>query len=96
MSENYIEVLDPRGVPVSDTNELAERPASLQEATLGILSNSKPNGDRLLMALQQELGQRIHFTDVVYRSKGASSIPAPEEVMQELEQCDVVVNAVGD
>jgi hypothetical protein len=95
MSHEYIEVLDPRGVPLSNTTELAERPASLQEIRLGILSNSKPNGDLLLRTMQHDLEQRFHFTEIIYRNKGASS-PAPPEVMGDLVQCDVVMNAIGD
>jgi hypothetical protein len=95
MSPQYIEVLDPRGVPVSSEHELAERPPSLNEVRLGILSNSKPNGDLLLRALQHELEQRFHFTEVLYRNKATSS-PAPAEVVADLTQCDVVLNAVGD
>lgn len=95
MSQQYIEVLDPRGVPVSTENELAERPPSLNEVRLGILSNSKPNGDLLLRTLQHELQQRFHFTEVLYRSKETST-PAPVDVMDDLAQCDVILNAVGD
>lgn len=95
MSQGYIEVLDPRGVPLSSENGLAERPVSLNEVRLGILSNSKPNGDLLLRTIQQELEQRFHFTEIVYRNKDTSS-PAPPDVMEDLAQCDVVMNAIGD
>jgi len=95
MSQESIEVLDPRGVPIRSDHELAERPTSLNEVRLGILSNSKPNGDLLLRSVQHELAQRFHFSEVVYRNKGVSS-PAPAEVMEDLAQCDVVLNAIGD
>ncbi len=95
MSQMYMEVLDPRGVPVSDENELAERPTSMNEIRLGILSNSKPNGDILLKTIQTALEERFHFTEVVYRNKNTSS-PAPADVMADLAQCDVVVNSIGD
>jgi hypothetical protein len=95
MSQGVMEVLDPRGVPLSSDNELAERPPSLNEVRLGILSNSKPNGDLLLRTIQDDLEQRFHFTEIIYRNKGVS-IPAPAEVLEELAQCDVVLNALGD
>jgi hypothetical protein len=95
MSQRYIAVLDPRGVPLNDAHELAERPASLNQGRLGILSNSKPNGDLLLQTLQHGLEQRFHVREVIYRNKDTSS-PAPPEVMADLAQCDVVVNAIGD
>jgi hypothetical protein len=95
MTPGLIEVLDPRGIPLSSDNELAERPASLNEIRLGILSNSKPNGDLLLQTIQHDLEQRFHFTEIVYRNKGVST-PAPADVMADLAQCDVVLNALGD
>lgn len=95
MSDLYVDVLDPRGVPLGGDHDLAPRPSSLNEVILGILSNSKPNGDLLLGTIQHHLTQRFHFTDVIYRNKAVSS-PAPAEVMDTLAQCDVVVNAMGD
>lgn len=95
MTQMMMEVLDPRGVPVNDENELAERPLSMNEVRLGILSNSKPNGDLLLRTVQQALEERYHFTEVIYRNKNTSS-PAPIDVINDLAQCDVVVNAIGD
>jgi hypothetical protein len=95
MTLDVIEVLDPRGVPLSSETELAERPSSLNEVRLGILSNSKPNGDLLLRTIQHDLEQRFHFTEVIYRNKGIST-PAPPDVMEDLAQCDVVLNAIGD
>lgn len=96
MSDTFMDVLDPRGIPVNDTNELAQRPASLQEVRLGVLSNGKPNSVRLLDTIQHELEQRVHFTEVVSRNKRIASIPAPEPIMDDLVQCDVVINAIGD
>lgn len=95
MTERYINVLDPRGVPQQGTYDLARRPTSLQGANLGILSNSKPNGDLLLQAIQSELAERFHFSEVIYRHKGISS-PSSDDVMADLEKCHVVLNAVGD
>ena len=96
MSDDFWELLDPRGVPVNDKKELAERPLSLQEVRLGMLSNGKPNGELLLQTVRAELEQRLHFTEVNYQNKRTSSIPAPEAILEELVQCDVVINAVGD
>ena len=96
MSDTLMDVLDPRGIPVNDQNELAQRPTSLQEVRLGVLSNGKPNSVRLLETIQNELEQRVHFTEVVARNKRISSIPAPEPIMADLAGCDVVLNAIGD
>ena len=95
MNEQYIDVLDPRGVPQQGTYDLARRPTSLQGVTLGILSNSKPNGDMLLQAIQGELTEQFRFNEVIYRHKGISS-PASGDVMADLEKCHIVLNAVGD
>ncbi len=95
MTERYIDVLDPRGIPQQGAYDLARRPTSLQGATLGILSNSKPNGDLLLQAIQSELAERFHFSEVIYRHKGISS-PSSGDVIADLEKCHIVLNAVGD
>ena len=95
MNERYMELLDPRGVPQQGTYNLARRPTTLQGATFGILSNSKPNGDLLLQAIGSQLAERFEFEEVVYRHKGISS-PSTGEVMADLAQCDIVLNAVGD
>ena len=95
MTERYIDVLDPRGVPQQGTYNLAQRPATLRGVTFGILSNSKPNGDLLLQAIGRELAERFDFEEVIYRHKGISS-PSTADVMVDLAQCDIVLNAVGD
>ena len=95
MNEQYIDVLDPRGVPQQGAYDLARRPTSLHGVTLGILSNSKPNGDLLLQAIQGELAEQFHFNEVIYRHKGISS-PSSDDVMADLEKCHIVLNAVGD
>ena len=95
MTERYIDVLDPRGVPQQGTYNLAQRPTTLQGLTFGILSNSKPNGDLLLQAIGSELAERYDFEEVIYRHKGISS-PSTDDVMADLAQCDVVLNAIGD
>lgn len=95
MTERYIDVLDPRGVPQQGTYNLAQRPTTLKGVTFGILSNSKPNGDLLLQAIGSELAERFDFEEVVYRHKGISS-PSTKDVMDDLTQCDIVLNAVGD
>lgn len=95
MTHQYIEVLDPRGVPQQGTYNLAQRPTTLRGATFGILSNSKPNGDLLLQAIGSQLAERFDFEEVIYRHKGISS-PSTNEVMADLAQCDIVLNAVGD
>jgi hypothetical protein len=95
MTERYIDLLDPRGVPQQGTYNLAQRPTTLQGVTFGILSNSKPNGDLLLQAIGKELAERFDFEEVIYRHKGISS-PSTGDVMADLAQCDIVLNAVGD
>ena len=95
MTERYIDVLDPRGVPQQGTYNLAQRPSTLHGVTFGILSNSKPHGDLLLQAIGSELADRFDFNEVIYRHKGISS-PSTDDVMADLAQCDIVLNAIGD
>ena len=75
MTERYIDLLDPRGVPQQGTYNLAQRPTTLRGATFGILSNSKPNGDLLLQAIGRELAERFDFEEVIYRHKESARPP---------------------
>ena len=76
---------------------LAARPASLQGLRLGLLDNSKPNADRLLEGVREELEGQLEPSAVVRRRKPGAGVPGPEALLEELgAQCDAVIVAVGD
>ena len=74
---------------------LASRPVSLEGKVIGFLNNSKNQVDIFLDEVARLMQQQgIAFKAIHYRKLHASH-PAP--FMDELaDQCDVVVNGIGD
>jgi hypothetical protein len=91
-------LLNPEGRSEERPAELAPRRLStLDGATLGLLGNSKLNADAVLGAIGELLRDRYEVETVIARSKPNFSLPAPQEVFDELTaKCDVVLAGVGD
>jgi hypothetical protein len=67
-----------------------------QGDTVGLLWNSKPNGDVLLAAVRElldDLNQGLRFVEV---SKNSSARPMDESTREALAECHAVINAIGD
>jgi hypothetical protein len=92
-----IRFLDPtQGPEVLPAARAARRPLG-RPAVLGLLSNTKPNADRLLRLVAEELARRLSVGRVVEVVKESSSVNARDELLDRLaEECDWVVTAVGD
>jgi hypothetical protein len=52
--------------------------------SLGFLWNSKPNGDLLFERLEKLLREKYEISDVIYKRKPTASLPATDEVLDEL------------
>jgi hypothetical protein len=92
-----LKILDPtvRAEPTEVT--IAKRERALDGKVLGLLDNTKVNGDRLLMLVREELGTRYDLREVVVmRKAGASTTAAPSMLDALASRCDVVVTAIGD
>ncbi len=90
-------VLDPTVAPLPADGVIADRPASLDGATVGLLANGKLNSEEMLTALHDVLADRFEFGEVVERNKLNASRPCPEEIIDELvDLCDVVITSSGD
>ena len=64
---------------------------------LGVLDNSKGNADHLLNLIVEGLKKELEVESVVFKRKPASSAPATEQVLNELEkEADLVVSAMAD
>ena len=50
----------------------------------------------LLLKIGERLGERYALRDVVYLTKPIFSRPAPDEQIEQLKRCDVVVTALAD
>jgi len=92
-----IKILDPTVKPEPTQSSLAKRESGLDGKVLGLLDNSKVNGDRLLDLVRQELAVRYDLREVVVMTKGGASIVADDAMLDALaSRCDVVVTAIGD
>jgi hypothetical protein len=92
-----IKILDPTVPPARAESSLAKRLSGLDGKVLGLLDNSKVNGDRLLQLVREELGTRYELRDVVRMTKRGASVVADDATLEALaSRCDVVVTAIGD
>jgi hypothetical protein len=92
-----LKILDPTIAADHTESTMAKRVADLEGKVLGLLSNSKVNGDQLLDLVREGLAGRYRITSVVTVKKSSASRVADEEMLDALARdCDVVVTAIGD
>ena len=73
------------------------RPVSLQGVRVGLLDNAKAPVDKMMAHIDRRLKERFPGIETMLASKVAASTPATTQMMQNLRQnCDVVINALGD
>ena len=79
-----------------DTSE-AQRLPSLENCTIGLLTNGKVNADILLREVGSLFEQRHNCRVLLEENKGNASRPAPAELLQQIAaDVDFMVTAVGD
>ena len=92
-----VKILDPTVAPEPTESVFAKREAGLDGKVLGLLDNSKVNGDRLLELVREELGARYDLREVIVMTKAGASTVADGTMLDALaSRCDVVVTAIGD
>ncbi len=73
------------------------RPRSLEGLRIGLLDNSKPPVDKMFAHIERQLRATVPGVEIYSVSKQVASQPADAKIMQGLRQnCDVVINALGD
>ncbi len=77
-------VLDPTAAPREMAQAMAPALDGLGGQSLGFLWNSKPNGDLLFERLEKLLREKYEISDVIYKRKPTASLPATDEVLDEL------------
>ena len=88
-------LLDPTSERSPGTRERAQRPASLDGVTIGLLDISKARGDVFLDRVAEQLEQRGHT--VLRFTKPTFTKPAPIDLRHEISaKCDVVIEALAD
>jgi len=91
-----IEVLDPTYGDDANEFALADRPVSLEGATVGVISNGKQGTRPFFDALERELLDRHGVAEVVRVTKSNSSAPADPDIMDRARLWTALVAGVGD
>jgi hypothetical protein len=92
-----IEVLDPTVELSTQPIKFAARPDSLSGKRIGLVENTKFNSDRLLQKIGDILVADYGAASARMWHKHNASVPAHEEIVQELRaSCDVMVAGIGD
>ena len=73
------------------------RPRTLQGLRVGLLDNAKAPVDKMMLHIEARLKQQYPGIETYTASKRAASRPADERMLKGLrDNCDVVINALGD
>jgi hypothetical protein len=92
-----VEILDPTVKVTEKRMVYVSRPLSLEGKRIGLIENTKFNSDRLLLKIGDILKRDYGATETRIWRKRNSSVPAHEEIIEELRgSCDVMVAGVGD
>jgi hypothetical protein len=92
-----MEILDPTAEVATQAIAYAPRPASLAGKRVGLVENTKFNSDRLLARIGDILKAEYGAAETRMWRKRNSSVPAHEEIIEELTgTCDVMVAGIGD
>jgi len=92
-----IELLDPTVEATTQTIAYVDRPRSLEGKRVGLVENTKFNSDRLLQKIGDILKTEYGAAEWRMFRKHNSSVPAHEEIIQEIRKtCDVMVAGIGD
>ena len=90
-------VFDPRGVVTAVARPISARVPTLAGLRLGVLDNSKWNGNKLLRKATAKLQQDYGFASVTFYTKESfSKVAAPALMAAIVAQSDIVVTAIGD
>ena len=99
METDYIEVLDPTG----DTAQLDLKPSDhhggIDNKTIGLLDNGKPNFDVFLTRVEELLREGREPAGIITVRKGdnATSKPLEKADLERLiQECDVILNGICD
>lgn len=91
------ELLDPTIEAVAQPIAYAPRPDSLRGKRVALIENTKFNSDNLLVKIGNILVNQYGASSAKMWHKKNASVPAHEEIIEEVRQtCDVVVAGVGD
>jgi hypothetical protein len=87
---------DPTGVPKHGAGALARRASSLTDSTIGLLWNSKPNGEVLLELIGQRLAEKYSSVRFINIKKPSAGQPISQTMLEALLECHGVITTLGD
>lgn len=91
------ELFSPTGGAERGDVRLAARVASLERATVGVVDNGKPNGDRFFAHVGEQLAQRWGVADTVTVRKDKISQPADPATIADLAaRSHLILTGIGD
>ena len=91
------ELLDPTVEAAKQPIGYVDRPHSLAGKRVGLIENTKFNSDKLLLRIGEVLKAEYGVAETRIFRKHNSSVPAHQEIIDELRQtCDVMVAGIGD
>ena len=91
------ELLDPTVETKTQPIAYVDRPRSLEGKRVALIENTKFNSDRLLAKIGDVLKAEYGIAEWRMFSKHNASVPAHEEIIQEIRKsCDVMVAGIGD
>ena len=91
-----IRFLDPTHESSASEFKPAPRLASLEGATVAIISNGKKNTKPFFDAVERELRDRQGVADVVRLTKSNYSAPVEAELVVEAEKWQAIISGIGD
>jgi hypothetical protein len=91
-----IEFLDPTHERGSSAFESAPRLATLEGATVAIISNGKKNTKPFFDGIAAELRETYKIANVVRITKSNYSAPVEEALLNDAEKWQAIISGVGD
>lgn len=89
-------ILDPTYEQVAEALVPAKRPAALEGAVVGVISNGKEGTRPFFGHLEDFLHSELGVAKVVLRIKSSYSAPAETEILDEATQWAAVFTGLGD
>ncbi len=90
-------ILNPSSAGQCKDQQVRRALDGLKGKVVGFVDNSKPNFNNLVDDMAEFLLNHHGVSKVIKHRKTLASIPAPADVMSDLErQCDLVITGSGD
>ena len=99
METDYIEVLDPTGDTAQRDLKPSDHHGGIDNKTIGLLDNGKPNFDVFLTRVEELLREGHEPAGIITVRKGDNATSKPLEkadLDRLIQECDVVLNGICD